>query len=82
MVRVESSADMFSLLSLLPGRCDCVDSLLAAAESCCGQSLDLELVDGLRRKHLGDIMADITSYSGVYRSVSGEGPRVSRPSDS
>lgn len=70
LLKVESSADMFSLLSLLPGRCDCVDSLLAAAESCCGQSLDLELVDGLRRKHLGDIMADITSYSGVYREQS------------
>ena len=70
-VRVESSADMFSLLSLLPGRCDCVDSLLAAAESCCGHSLDLELVEGLRRKHLGEIMADITSYSGVYRWVQG-----------
>ena len=48
-LKVESSAEIFNLLSGLPSRLDDVDLLLQTAENLCRDSVDNDLVESLRR---------------------------------
>ena len=48
-LKVESSAEIFSLLSALPSQLDDVDLLLQAADNLCQDSVDADVVEGLRR---------------------------------
>ena len=48
-LKVESSAEIFNLLSALPSRLDDVDLLLQTADSLCLNSVDNVVVESLRR---------------------------------
>ena len=48
-LKVESSAEIFSLLSALPSQLDDVDLLLQTAHHLCQDSVDADVVEGLRR---------------------------------
>ena len=48
-LKVESSAEIFSLLSALPSQLDDVDLLLQTADHLCQDSVDTDVVEGLRR---------------------------------
>ena len=48
-LKVESSAEIFSLLSALPSQLDDVDLLLHTADHLCQDSVDADVVEGLRR---------------------------------
>ena len=63
IIKASNSADIFNILSLLPSKVDDVEELLKLAEEVCQGSVDKEVVDGLRRKHLSFIMSDMSSYS-------------------
>ena len=48
-LKVESSAEIFNLLSALPSRLDDVDLLLQTADNLCLNSVDNNVVESLRR---------------------------------
>ena len=85
LLKVESSAEIFNLLSSLPGRLDDVEALLAASDEVCGDLVNDDLIDTLRRKHLSTIMSDLSSYSeahnvdqGIERHALSARPRLNR----
>jgi len=79
LIKVESSAEIFSLLSALPSQLDDVDLLLQTADHLCQDSVDADVVEGLRRKHLSAIMSDLSSYSKAgWHKVREPGNRVPR----
>jgi len=63
IVHAENSADIFNILSSLPSKVDDVEALLEAANKVSQDSIDNNLIENLRRKHLSFIMSDQSSYS-------------------
>ena len=63
ILKASNSADIFNILSLLPSKVDDVEELLKLAEEVCQGSVDKDLVESLRRKHLSFIMSDMSSHS-------------------
>ena len=51
-MKVESSAEIFNLLSALPSKLDDVDMLLQTADRLCQDSVDADVVESLRRYFL------------------------------
>ena len=62
VLKASNSADIFNILTALPSKVDDVDILLDTANSVCGNEVNGQSVETLRRKHLSTIMSDISNY--------------------
>ena len=62
VLKATNSADIFNILTALPSKVDDFDVLLDKANSVCGDEVNKQSVDMLRRKHLSAIMSDISNY--------------------
>ena len=83
ITEASNSAEIFNILTSLPATVDDFDELLELANDVCDDKVSKELIDSLRRKHLSQLMSDVSNYcrnveSGSSLTHLGRQPTVKR----
>ena len=62
LLEATNSAEIFNILTSLPSKVDDFDELINLTDELCNDKVDNQLVECLRRKHLSQLMSEVSSY--------------------